>query len=241
MTDLASLRARALAFAEGRKDLRGVDIANQWLLLLTEDEIQRGVRKVAAEINRVFEGQDIVILSILKGCVYFFVDVTRCLTIPYSTYFIEASSYHDEQVQSNEVELLSKIVPSKFKSKKIVLLDELYDNGATLDAVKCKLMQILGKPADDIYTCCLFCKEKPTRSFPLPDLCGFPNTPNVWVVGYGLDDAQEKRGWKDLWAIPKAPGLAKVDADEMFDDTEAGRNAWARARARLLESIQDAS
>eukprot|EP01094_Clydonella_sp_ATCC50884_P021163 TRINITY_DN4588_c0_g1_i2.p1 TRINITY_DN4588_c0_g1~~TRINITY_DN4588_c0_g1_i2.p1 ORF type:complete len:283 (+),score=68.64 TRINITY_DN4588_c0_g1_i2:127-849(+) len=240
MSEYDQFKERARAYAAERKDLRGVDVANDWLLLLTEEEIQRGVRKVASELNRVFEGQDIVVVSILKGCVYFFVDLTRCLTIPYSTYFIEASSYHDEQIQSESVELLSKIVPSKFENKKIVLLDELYDNGATLEAVKRKLMEVLGKSSEDIYTCCLFTKEKPSNHFPLPDLCGFPNTPNVWVVGYGLDDAQEKRGWKDLWAIPKAPGLSKVDADAMFDASDEGKQSWAAARQRLLSALDSA-
>ena len=45
-------------------------------------------------------------VCILKGCAYFFVDVTRKLTIPYSTYFLEASSYHNAQTQSESVELL---------------------------------------------------------------------------------------------------------------------------------------
>ena len=47
-----------------------------------------------------------MVVCILKGCVYFFVDLTRGLTVPHSTYFLEASSYHDSQTQAETVELL---------------------------------------------------------------------------------------------------------------------------------------
>eukprot|EP01104_Vermistella_antarctica_P012681 TRINITY_DN3715_c0_g1_i1.p1 TRINITY_DN3715_c0_g1~~TRINITY_DN3715_c0_g1_i1.p1 ORF type:complete len:274 (+),score=79.68 TRINITY_DN3715_c0_g1_i1:120-824(+) len=226
-------------FFAGRKDMTE-DVAKNWKLLLSYDEIQRSVEYCAKEINRRFEGQDIVVACILKGCVYFFVDLTRHLTIPYSTYFIEASSYLNEQTQSEEVELLSKLVPSKFKGKKVVLLDELYDNGKTLFQVKQKLLESgLGLKEEDVFTCTLLKKMKENPQYPLPDLVGVDTIPEVWLVGYGLDDRQEKRGWKHVFAIPKVDGIPTVEADKIFDDNEEGKEYLAKLRSDLVASIKD--
>jgi hypothetical protein len=107
----------------------------------------------------------------------------------------------------------------------VVLLDELYDNGKTLQSVKEALYKSeeLALEEKDIFTCTLFKKEKDTQaSYRLPDLYGM-DVPDVWLVGYGLDDCQEKRGWNCLFAIPKIDGIPKGPLDEMFEDTDAGR------------------
>ena len=76
----------------------------------SEEEMARAVRYCAKKIDEKFEGEDIVVVCILKGCVYFFVDLTRAMKIPYSTYFLEASSYHDSQTQAETVELLRYVL-----------------------------------------------------------------------------------------------------------------------------------
>lgn len=57
--------------------------------------------------------------------------------------------------------------------------------------------------------------------------------PNVWVVGYGLDDQQEKRGWPDLWACPKMAGIPADDDDELFEK----REYYEKVRGDMLEQI----
>ena len=191
-----------------------------WKLLITEKEINDINDYVASVINKKFIGKNIVIASILKGAVYFTVDLTRRLTIPYSLYFLESSSYKNKQTQCEELELLSKIVPSKFEGKTVILIDELFDNGLTLHQVKNKLLEeVPTLKATDIFTCVLFKKNKEIK-YPSPDLIGFDMLPNVWVVGYGLDDKQEKCGWKHLFAVPKSDGILKHPHDDLFDDPD---------------------
>ena len=191
-----------------------------WKLLMTEKEINSINDYVADVINKKFIGKNIVIVSILKGAIYFTVDLTRRLTIPYSLYLLEASSYKNKQTQCEELELLSKIIPSKFEGKTVILIDELFDNGLTLHQVKNKLLsEVTSLKEDDIFTCVLFKKNKETK-YQYPDLVGFDILPNVWVVGYGLDDKQEKRGWKHLFAVPKSDGVPKHQDDNLFDDPD---------------------
>ncbi len=186
-----------------------------WRLILTEGEIQQAVQNCADHINQNFQNQEVVVACILKGAVYFFVDLTRKLTIPHSCYFIEASSYHGSQ-QAQELEILSVIQPEKFQGKKVILIDELFDNGETLHRVKVAISEKAQVSLEDIFTCTVFRKDKDTKLEP-PDLCGI-TTPDVWLVGYGLDDRQHKRNLTDLYGCPKVEGIAKSDDDVIFDD-----------------------
>jgi hypoxanthine phosphoribosyltransferase len=149
-----------MSFLQGRNDLRDVDVEKDWRLILTEEEIDRCVSKCANHINEYFAGQEVVVACVLKGAVYFHVDLTRKLTIPHSCYFIEASSYLNEQKQSEELEILSVIKPEKFQGKKVILVDELFDNGVTINEVRQKIHECTDVPLDDIYTCVAFMKDK---------------------------------------------------------------------------------
>jgi hypoxanthine phosphoribosyltransferase len=98
--------------------VRRVDTA--WLgAAQTEAEIDLSCRFVAAELNAKFRGQHIVLCGILKGVYVFLSDLTKHLTIPYSVYFVEASSYGDKQ-QAGELQFMSQLVPSKFHNRKVM-------------------------------------------------------------------------------------------------------------------------
>lgn len=142
------------------------------------------------------------------------------------------------QHQSGEVELLSRIVPKKFEGRKIILLDELLDNGHTMHTMCEHLMKELKIPRSEIRTCVLFSKIRPDRPKEYDaDIVGIASVPNVWLVGYGLDDNGTKRGWTELFAKPKAPGLDKVPEDTMFDDTDEGRKVLFDCREKMLGEI----
>jgi hypoxanthine phosphoribosyltransferase len=173
-----------------------------WKLLLHKDEINVLIDTLAYQINKKFKGQPLVIAPILKGAVYFCVD----LTIPYSLYFLEASSYKNSQTQEENVDFSNTIVPSKFQGKKVLLIDELFDNGKTLATVKDALIKYTDLCSNDITTCCLFQKEKQSK-YPHPDLVGINYLPDVWYVGYGLDDEQTKRGFEHLFMKPREKNL----------------------------------
>lgn len=203
---------------ETRKDLRGINVEKDWRLILTENQIAECVQICADEINEKFQDSNVVMVCILKGAAWFFTDLTRKLIIPYSTYFIEASSYKNGVTQSESIELLSVINPAKFNNKKVILVDELYDNGNTLEAVKKEIINRTTVKYEDIVTCAAFKKKKP-ESFKYPGSLDVFGTvvPNVWLVGYGLDDRQEKRGWVNLYAVPKPEGAELTEDDvEIF-------------------------
>lgn len=217
-------------------DHKDEDISNnkdQYKLLMLNGEILYFVDKLAKYINNNFKGRDIVITCILKGAVYFFVDLTRRLTIPYSVYFIESSSYCDNQTQ-DKIEILSNIVPSKFNNKHVILIDELYDNGKTLETVKNNILEQTNIAS--IFTCTMFIKKKNIHNYPLPDLCG-AHIPDLWVIGYGLDDKQTKRGWIHLFAVPKNRDDLKNDDDIIFDNTKEGIEKYEYIRKQFMNMM----
>ena len=220
----------------GRPDISDT-VQNDWRLLLTDTEIQLCIRWIAAEINRRFIGEQIVITGILKGVFMFMADLVKHITIPHTCYFIEATSYSGMQ-QSDEVQFMSTIVHSKFENRKVILLDELFDNGKTMNSVKMALVKQLSKPAEDIFTCVLFAKDK-HAPYPAPNIVGFNEFPDVWLVGYGLDDGGEKRGWPHVFGVPKPPdgSVSLCEADRIFEKTPEGDHVFKRLRARFRAKL----
>lgn len=164
-------------------------------------------------------------------------DLVKKLKRPYSIYFVEASSYSGQK-QSDEIDLLSRIVPSKFAGRRVVLVDELLDNGATMHTMAVHLMKTLKIPREQISTCVLFSKASETRPADYcADICGIPNVPNVWLVGYGLDDNGTKRGWTELFAKPKAEGVPKCEADGIFEPGSSGKKLLESYRNSLRQGL----
>jgi len=97
-----------------------------------------------------------------------------------------------------------------------VLVDELLDNGSTMAEMKNYLLKKLAKThtEKDLLTVCLFSKKR-ERNWPEADITGITDLPDLWVVGYGLDDRGTKRGWPELFAIPKVKIVETIETDEV--------------------------
>lgn len=169
----------------------------------------RLAQRLATHLKQVRQKQ-IVLCCILKGAAYFAIDLSRDLQdvgIDHSMYFVGASSYGNGTQQRDRVDLTLKLVPEKFANRHIVLLDELYDSGKTLHVVKQTFVDALKLDAKrDMTTCVMFSKQRTHNDtnatdakYDAPDFVG-ANVSDVWLVGYGLDDASERRGIRDLLA-----------------------------------------
>lgn len=205
--------------------------AKNYRLIVTREEIEAGVRIVAHRIETWCKGERVVLVGILKGAFMFLSDLCRALTRPYSVYFVEASSYQDARSQGG-LQIASNMSSAKFsdattkKPHKIVLVDELLDNGKTMHDMKQHFLQNLASThsEQDILTVCLFSKER-AREHPEADITGIPGLPDLWLVGYGLDDRGTKRGWTELFAVPKVKivsTIRKEDVDKLLAHMDEG-------------------
>jgi hypoxanthine-guanine phosphoribosyltransferase len=114
---------------------------------------------------------------------------------------------------------MGSIEPKKFAGKEVILVDELFDNGLTMYQIKQAICEKALVDPERIFTCTLMKKNKSTK-YPDPNLFGV-TVPNIWLVGYGLDDKQEKRNWTSLYGCPKSDGVPKSEDDVIFGDEEA--------------------
>jgi len=190
-------------------------------LILTKEEIDAGVRIVSHRIETWCKGERIILVGILKGAFMLMSDLCRTMSRPYSVYFVEASSYKEGRTQG-ALSVSSDISSSKFvdatskRPHKVVLIDELLDNGKTMQDMKKHLLDCLkdSHTENDILTCCLFSKAR-HRDLPDADITGIPNLPDLWLVGYGLDDRGTKRGWTELFAVPKVKLVNCIEEEEV--------------------------
>jgi hypoxanthine phosphoribosyltransferase len=162
---------------------------NQPPVLISEADIQARVAELAAQISDDYRDKgDIVLVGVLKGAFIFLADLARRLTIPRTIEFIAVSSYDSGSVTSGAVRLVMD-VRGNIEHRHVLIIEDIVDTGHTLKY----LIGILEshRPAS-IKTAALL--HKPDRAeveVPI-DYIGF-GIGDEWVVGYGLDYAEQDR------------------------------------------------
>ena len=152
-------------------------------VLISEEQLQNKVTELAAALSAEYAGKDPVFVGVLKGVVLFFSDVVKRITIPCEIDFMCVSSYSG--TNSTGVMQLKKDVSTDIKGRHVVILEDIFDTGNSLDFTYNYLMS--KEPASLKVVTLL---DKPERRNPKvtlqADYTGFV-IPNEFVVGYGLD------------------------------------------------------
>ena len=156
-------------------------------VLITEEQLARRVKILAAEIERDFRGRETVVVSLLSGTVMFLADLIRHLNLPLRLDFIGVSSY-GAGTESGEL-VFTKELRLDVRGRDVLLVDDILDTGKTMSRVLPKLRAL--KPRR-IKVCVLL--DKPSRRVEKirADYVGFA-VPDFFVVGYGLDFAERYR------------------------------------------------
>lgn len=157
-------------------------------VLIDAETIQNRVAELAAEVDRDFaDSERILALGILKGSVFFMVDLLKRLRTPVSLDFFQTSSYGDS-TSPGEVRL-RKDIDLSIRGKDVLLIEDIVDTGYTLDTIL-GLLRFRG--ARTVRLCTLLDKVE-RREVDVPiDYRGF-EIDDVFVVGYGLDYAERYR------------------------------------------------
>jgi len=157
-------------------------------VLFDERTIAARVAELGAEITRSYPGGDLLVLGLLKGSFIFLSDLVRQVQRPLQVDFLVASSYGDGTVSSGDVNLVYD-PETKLEGKDILLVEDIVDTGRTLN----RLMGLLAARNPRSLEICALLDKKLKNELRYPvKFTGF-DCPNEFVVGYGLDHAENFR------------------------------------------------
>ncbi len=156
-------------------------------VLISEETLQVKVKELATKLSEDYKGKNPLFICILKGSVFFTADLLRYLTIPCQIEFMAVSSYQSGTT-SGEVKLVKDLnIP--INNRHVVVIEDIIDSGNTLSYLKRLLEQ--RQPAS-VKLCTLLDKPERRKVDLEADYVGF-TIPDEFVVGYGLDYAEDYR------------------------------------------------
>ncbi len=151
-------------------------------VIITEDEIKDAVAKAGKEIDAIYDGRPILLVSILKGAFVFMADLCRAVSVPCEIGFMCAKSYYEGTVSTGIVKITMDL-DQDISNYHVVIVEDIIDTGRTLnDVVK------LLKARNPISLRVVTLLDKPSRRLVdfKADISLF-TIPDHFVIGYGLD------------------------------------------------------
>jgi hypoxanthine phosphoribosyltransferase len=160
--------------------------------LISADAIATRVAELGAQITRDYaeraQSTDIVVVAVLKGSVIFLADLIRHIVAPIHVDFIGISSYGDATVSSGVVQITQDL-SRPIEHKHVIVVEDIVDTGHTVHYL---LENLATRRPASIALCSLLHKPERSEREVHIDYLGF-TIPNKFVVGYGLDIAQQYR------------------------------------------------
>lgn len=150
--------------------------------LISEKKIKNRIKEIAKQIEKDYEGKEILMLCVLKGASFFTIQLSQYIKNKVEFEFIELSSYAGATQSSGTVTLMKDIKHS-IEGKNVLIIEDIIDTGRTLQFLK---KHLESKNPESVRICTLL--DKPSRrvvEIPV-DYVGF-EIPDYFVLGYGLD------------------------------------------------------
>lgn len=158
-------------------------------VLIDEEKLHKRVDEIAAQIESEYKGKEIILICILKGSVFFTVDLAKRINGDVKLEFIRVSSYNEGTESSGEIKMKLDLKDS-IQGKDVIVIEDIIDTGRTLSYL---IKYLKMKKPNSLKLCALL--DKPERRIKKDvkvDYTGF-QIPDEFVVGYGLDVAEKYR------------------------------------------------
>ena len=169
-----------------RKSVLDSDIEK---ILISEEELNATVSRIADEISRDYADKNLLLLCILKGSIVFCGDLMKKLTIPCEIDCMKVSSYGKGTVSGGRINILLDLHRSDLSEKDILIVEDIIDSGRTLSYL---VNYLTLNGARSVKTVSLLDKPSRREVEYTPDYVGL-EIPDEFVVGYGLDYAEGYR------------------------------------------------
>jgi hypoxanthine phosphoribosyltransferase len=167
-------------------------------VVLDATTIHGRVREMGREITAAYPDGDLLVLGLLKGSFIFLGDLVRQIERPLQVDFLVATSYGNATVSSGEVRLVYDPA-TRLEGKHILLVEDIIDSGRTLN----RLVEVLSaRNPKSLAMCALLHKHIAPNLQLEPRFLGF-DAPKEFLVGYGLDHAEDFRHLPFIASLPE--------------------------------------
>jgi hypoxanthine phosphoribosyltransferase len=151
-------------------------------ILFTEEQIDRRIREVAAQISRDYQGKSLKLVGVLKGSVFFLTALARYIEVPLRVDFLGISSFSNKSGAPGVVRI-AKDLDEAIEGDDILLVEDIVDTGFTLRY----LLQTLAGRGPNSLQVCTFLDRNSRRIVQAPLAYRCFEIPDRFVVGFGLD------------------------------------------------------
>ncbi len=162
---------------------------------ISEAEIQSVVERLANDLEKDYQGKELIFLSILNGSFMFTSDLMKSINSNVEVSFVKVSSYIGTSTSGRVDELIG--LNTSLKNKSVIILEDIVDTGITIDKV---LTLLKSEQMDSIEICTLLFKPDAFLGRKKPKYIGM-EIPNKFVVGYGLDYNELGRNLKEIYQL----------------------------------------
>ncbi len=152
-------------------------------VLISEEELQKRIATLGAEISRDYMGKELLLVCILRGGVMFLTDLMKQITIPHMIDFMSVSSYGVGARRSRGQSRITLDINTDIHNMHVLLIEDIVDSGYTVKAV---LELLSGREPKSLKVCALLDKVERREVEVKIDYRGFI-IPDKFVFGYGLD------------------------------------------------------
>lgn len=151
-------------------------------VIITREQIAEAIEKAGKEIDKIYDGRPILLVSILKGAFVFMADLCRAVSVPCEIGFMCAKSYYEGTVSSGVVNITMDL-DRDISNYHVVIVEDIIDTGRTLNDIV-KLLNSRNPLSMHVVTLL----DKPSRRIVdfEADISLF-TIPDLFVIGYGLD------------------------------------------------------
>jgi hypoxanthine phosphoribosyltransferase len=152
-------------------------------ILISDEKLQERIAEIGAEISRDYQGEDLLLICILRGGVMFLTDLMRSISTPHAIEFMAVSSYGVGSRQTTGQVRITLDLNTSVTGRNVVLVEDIIDSGRTIASV---LDLLSTRKPKTLCVCALLDKAERREVYVPIRYTGF-SIPDRFVFGYGLD------------------------------------------------------
>ena len=157
-------------------------------ILIDEETLHARISELGAQVSDDYRGEDLLLIGVLKGAIFFMADLMRSIEIPCEVDFMAISSY-GAGIDSSGVVRILKDLDVSIEGRNVLVVEDIIDSGLTLSYL---LRNLEAREPASLEVCALLTKPDRRENDVSCRYVGF-EIPNRFVIGYGLDFAERYR------------------------------------------------